>query len=54
MIFDTYAHYNDEAFDTDHKELLGNSKDTGITSMMNVAVSLDSCVTTLRLTKIHG
>ena len=37
MIFDTHAHYDDEAFDTDREELLGRLKDAGITSVMNVA-----------------
>ena len=53
MIFDTHAHYDDEAFDTDREELLGSLKDAGITSVMNVAASLDSCVTTLKLAETY-
>ena len=53
MMFDTHAHYDDEAFDTDREELLGSLKDAGITSVMNVAASLDSCVTTLKLAETY-
>ena len=53
MIFDTHAHYDDEAFDTDREELLGSLKDAGITAVMNVAASLDSCVTTLKLAETY-
>ena len=53
MIFDTHAHYDDEAFDTDREELLGSLKNAGITAVMNVAASLDSCVTTLKLAETY-
>ena len=30
MIFDTHAHYDDEAFDGDRPELLGRLKEAGV------------------------
>ena len=30
MIFDTHAHYDDEQFDEDRRELLGSMKDKGV------------------------
>lgn len=49
MIFDTHAHYDDEAFDTDREELIESLKDGGIGSVVNVGASLSSCKTTLKL-----
>lgn len=49
MIFDTHAHYDDEAFDGDRDLLLGNLKESGIGAVMNVAASLASCKSTLKL-----
>ena len=37
MIFDTHAHYDDEAFDGDRPELLGRLKEAGVGAVMNVA-----------------
>ena len=49
MIFDTHAHYDDEAFEEDREALLGSLKAGGIGAVMNVAASLESCRTTLLL-----
>ena len=49
MIFDTHAHYDDEAFDGDREELLGSLQNQGIRAVTNVAASLKSCETTLAL-----
>ena len=51
MIFDTHAHYDDEAFDEDREALLEGLAAGGIGAVMNVAASLSSCVTTLALAK---
>lgn len=40
MIFDTHAHYDDEAFDADREELLGSMKAQGIGKIVNVGASL--------------
>ena len=51
MIFDTHAHYDDEKFDEDREELLASLAGAGIGAVMNVAASLKSCETTLKLAK---
>lgn len=48
-IFDTHAHYDDEAFDEDREELLGCLPENGIARVVNVGASLDSCKKTLAL-----
>ena len=53
MIFDTHAHYDDEAFDGDRPELLGRLKEAGIGAVMNVAASLESCRSTLKLAEAY-
>ncbi len=42
MIFDTHAHYDDEAFDPDREELLSRLPGEGIGRVVNVTASLDS------------
>lgn len=41
MIFDTHAHYDDEAFDEDRDELLSSMESAGIARILNVGASLD-------------
>lgn len=40
MIFDTHAHYDDEAFDEDRDSLIAILKDNGITRVVNVGADL--------------
>lgn len=40
MIFDTHAHYDDEAFDEDRQELLGQMESAGIGGIVNVGASV--------------
>lgn len=42
MIFETHAHYDDEAFDSDREELLSSMQENGIGHIVNVSASLDS------------
>lgn len=42
MIFDTHAHYDDEAFDTDREELLSSLSKTEVAYVVDVASSLES------------
>lgn len=51
MIFDTHAHYDDEAFDADREELLASLADNGIGNVVNVAASMRGCHATLELTE---
>lgn len=48
-IFDTHAHYDDEAFDADREELLERLPGEGIARIVNVGASLASCRKTIAL-----
>lgn len=50
-IFDTHAHYNNEAFDADRDELLSGLDAHGIGTIVNVGASIQSTRETLELTK---
>lgn len=54
MIFESHAHYDDEAFDEDREELLGSLREHGIDKVINVGASLESCEITLRLMKEYS
>ena len=49
MIFESHAHYDDEAFDDDREELLASLREHGIDKVINIGASLDSCRNTLEL-----
>ena len=49
MIFETHAHYDDEAFDEDREELLISLREHGIGQVINIGASLESCRGTLEL-----
>ena len=51
MIFDTHAHYDDEAFDVDRDELLNKLLSTDIDTIVNVGASIEGCRKTLNLAK---
>ena len=51
MIFESHAHYDDEAFDEDREELLASLPEHGIDRVINVGASLESCRITLELMK---
>lgn len=51
MIFDTHAHYDDEAFDADRDALLGSLAEAGITEVVNIGASIQSTKNTLELMK---
>lgn len=42
MIFDSHAHYDDEAFDEDRQELLSHMRENGIGAIVNVSASMAS------------
>lgn len=50
-IFDTHAHYDDEAFDGDREELLESLPRNGIARVVNVGSSMLSCERTVELTE---
>ncbi len=49
QIFDTHAHYDDKAFDSDRDEVLCSLQEAGVWRVVNVGSSLISCKTTLNL-----
>ncbi len=51
MIFDTHAHYDDEAFDGDREELLSSMEGSGIGRIVNVCASPESLDATVKLTE---
>ncbi|MDO5410651.1 MAG: TatD family hydrolase [Lachnospiraceae bacterium] len=51
MIFDTHAHYDDEAFDTDREELLASIQEQGVGRIVNVSANLSEIERTLELTR---
>lgn len=51
MIFDTHAHYDDDAFDEDREILLNSMQENGITNIVNVGASIETSKQTLGLTK---
>lgn len=48
-IFETHAHYDDEAFDEDREQLLAELPARGIAKIVNIGASLSSCEKTLNL-----
>lgn len=53
-LFDTHAHYDDEAFDEDREELLRGLPGEGIARVVNVGSSLASCKRTAQLAERYG
>lgn len=51
MIFDSHAHYDDEAFDADREEVLKSLHDQGVGTVVNVSASLESIRRTVELTE---
>ena len=54
MIFETHAHYDDEAFEQDRAALLSVMKEHGIGTIVNIAADLESCQTTLALSEEYS
>lgn len=49
MIFETHAHYDDEAFNGDRDELLCSMKENGIETIVNVGASFRGVEDTVKL-----
>ncbi|MDF2801809.1 MAG: yabD [Anaerocolumna sp.] len=50
MIFETHAHYDDEAFDSDRDTLLNGFSENGIEYVVNIGSSIETSMKTLELT----
>ncbi len=53
MIFDTHAHYDDEAFEEDREELLAQMEPSGIGGIVNVGASLQGVRASRELAERH-
>lgn len=53
MIFETHAHYDDEAFDSDRDTLLNTFLENGIEYVVNIGSSIKTSEDTLALTKAY-
>ncbi len=51
MIFDTHAHYDDEAFDEDRESLLQNMKQNGVDRIVNIGANMRTSRNTVELTE---
>lgn len=51
MIFDSHAHYDDEAFNDDREELLDSMRENGIGYIVNVGASMESTKASVELAK---
>lgn len=49
MIFESHAHYDDEAFDEDRDALLQSFRINGIDTVVNIGSSMESCKKTIEL-----
>ena len=49
MIFESHAHFDDDAFDDDRHELLSNMRDHGIETVVNIAANLSTVRSSLEL-----
>jgi TatD DNase family protein len=49
LIFDSHAHYDDEAFNEDRTEVLDKIKKAGIARVLNCGSSLEACYNTVEL-----
>ncbi len=53
MIFDTHAHYDDEAFDTDREEILSGLSSHGIKKIVNIGVDIPTSKNSIELAEIY-
>ena len=51
MIFETHAHYDDDAFEDDREEVLKHVIDSGVAYIMNVGSNMESTEETLEYTR---
>ena len=51
MIFDSHAHYDDEAFNGDREEVINEIKSSGVVGVLNCGSSLEAAKSSLELSK---
>jgi TatD DNase family protein len=53
MIYDTHAHYDDEAFQEDRDSLLESLPTKGVGRVVNIGSSIESCKSTIELASLY-
>lgn len=53
LIFDSHAHYDDEAFDEERDAVLEKIQRSGVGKVLNCGASLDGCIQSIELAKKH-
>lgn len=53
MIFDTHAHYDDDAFDEDRELLLSRMQESGIGRIVNIGANMKTSEMTVKLTQAY-
>ena len=51
MIFDSHAHYDDEAFNIDREEVIENIKKNGVIGVLNCGSSMEGAISSVELSK---
>lgn len=51
MIFDTHAHYDDEAFESDREELLNFMHEGGVLGIVNASADINSSLSSVKLSE---
>ena len=54
MIFDTHAHYDDEAFDSDREELLSSMHENGVLGIVNASADVNSSFSSVKLSQEYS
>lgn len=49
MIFDSHAHYDDEAFDVDREEVIENLRINGVVGVLNCGSSMEGAISSVKL-----
>lgn len=50
-LFDTHAHYNDEKFDNDRKQIIQNIYNSNVTMLVNAGYSVESSIKAIEIAK---
>ena len=54
FIFDSHAHYDDEAFDADREELLQRLPEQGVCNVVSMGADYDGCKGSLELSSWYS
>ena len=53
-LFDTHAHYNDEKFDNDRKQIIQDIYNSNVTMLVNVGYSVESSIKAIEIAKDYN